>query len=203
MNIAGISFSYSIDSMAFRGLKLMDYYLNFETLSKVDLPICDSNKPDGIVPQSVHNFSELLNSADVLVFSIPEYTGHYSAAFKNALDWLVVKKQFNSTLGQDYCISQKPIYVITFTPSHQGAGHRHFEMTSEILQKLGAQVKNCFVKNNGWETVIPLNYKLVQDECNEIKNTSITKQLAKNTTTLDNEVPTWINAYNNWNNKWK
>ena len=33
------------------------------------------------------------------------------------MDWLVVGKQYNASLGQNYSISDKPVYVITFTPA--------------------------------------------------------------------------------------
>ena len=45
--ITAISFSYSDDSMNYRGLKLMNHFLNFDNLIRIDLPICNSNKPDG------------------------------------------------------------------------------------------------------------------------------------------------------------
>ena len=33
------------------------------------------------------------------------------------MDWLVVGKQYNASLNQNYSISDKPVYVITFTPA--------------------------------------------------------------------------------------
>lgn len=204
MKIMGVSFSYSKNSMGLRGLKLMDQYLNFDSLYQIDLPFCNNNKPDGNVPESVEEFVKLLDNSDVLVFSVPEYAEHCSAGFKNALDWLVVKQNFNSTLGQGYCISSKPTYVITFTPAKKGAGHRHFDITRKALEKLGADVRDCFVKNDGWDNVIPGNYNFVQKECEKIlKDTeteSNTKTSAANN--MSNEVSDWIDKYNQWNMKW-
>ena len=202
MKIVGVSFSYSKDSMAYRGLTLMDNFLNFEKLIKIDLPMCDSNEPNGVVPDSVSEFCKSLELADVIVFSIPEYTAHYSAGFKNAMDWLVVKSNFNATLGKGYAISNKPVYVITFTPTFKGAGHRHFEMTTHLLEKLGANVVKCFVKNNGWDNVIPGNFGFVEEEATAILNTTH-KPLQVKEEDMTKEVPTWNIDYNNWNKKWK
>ena len=71
-------------------------------MTDFDMPICNSNKSDGNVPQSVNKFVDVLNNADVLVFAVSEATGHYSAGFKNAMDWLVVKSKFNAKLGTNY-----------------------------------------------------------------------------------------------------
>ena len=203
MNIVGVSFSYSNNSMAYRGLQLMDNFLNFSDLIKIDLPMCDSNSPDGTVPQCVKKFSNRLQNADILVFSIPEYTEHYSAGFKNAMDWLVVESNMNSSLGKNYSISDKPIYVCTFTPAKEGAGQRHFDITKKLLTKLGADIKACFVKNNGWDTIIPDNYQIIEKECNTILNTQLTTKTELAKADMTNQVPGWIEKYNNWNNLWK
>ena len=202
MNIVGVSFSYSENSMAYRGLLLMDHFLQFSDIIKIDIPLCDSNKPDGVVPEDVDAFIEKLRVADVLVFSIPEYTSHYSAAFKNAMDWLVVATNYNSTLGTKYPTSDKPVYVMTFTPANEGAGHRHFDMTSELLEKLGAEVKQCVVKNTCWMHLVPGNFSFVEQECKEILNTRVHKQETVKQD-MSNEVPGWIEKYNKWNEQWK
>ena len=71
MNITGVSFSYSNDSMNHRGLLLMNRYLNFKHIIKMNLPICNSNKPDGNIPISVEDLDKKLKDSDVLVFAIP------------------------------------------------------------------------------------------------------------------------------------
>ena len=82
MKITAVSFSYSENSMSYRGLLLMDHYIKFSIIIKMDLPICDSNKPDGVIPKEVEELDSILDKSDVLVFSVPEYTGHYSVGFK-------------------------------------------------------------------------------------------------------------------------
>ena len=187
--ITAVSFSYSENSMSYRGLLLMDHYIKFANIIKMNLPICDSNKPDGKIPDEVEALDNILDQSDVLVFSVPEYTGHYSVGL---LDWLVVKGYYNASLGQKYSITNKPIYVISFTPTFKGAGDRHFKMTKDILEKLGGRVKNMFVKNDCWNNLLPDNYKFVEKECKEI--------LKKN---MEDEVSGWKEKYNEWNNKWK
>ena len=203
MNIVGVSFSYAQDSMGLRGLQLMDHYLNFSDIIEIDLPICNSNKPDGVVPKEVDIFNDRLLNGEIFIFSIPESMGHYSSAFKNAMDWLVINAIFNAGIGQDYPISNKPMYIITFTPVYSNAGHRHFDMTRHLLSdKMGCNIENMFVKNNGWENILPGNYEFVQKECDIILNTETPK--AKNRK-LDmvSSVPVWVNQYNKWNNKWR
>ena len=192
MKITAVSFSYSENSMSYRGLLLMDHYIKFSNIIKMDLPICDSNKPDGEIPKEVEELDNILDKSDILVFSVPEYTGHYSVGFKNLLDWLVVKGYYNANLGQKYSISNKPIYVISFTPTYKGAGDRHFEMTKDILEKLGGRVKKMFVKNDCWNHLLPDNYKFVEKECKEI--------LRKD---MEDEVVGWKEKYKEWNDKWK
>ena len=187
-----ISFSYSDDSMNYRGLKLMNHFLNFDNLIRIDLPICNINGPTGTMPVQFDILNDKIMNSDKLVFAIPEYSGHYSVGFKNFMDWLVVKSNYNADLGQDYCLTDKKIYVITFTPSKPGAGDRHFDMTKELIEKLGGKVKKMFVKNLCWENLIPTNYKFVEKECKEILRT-----------TMKNEVNGWIDKFNEWDKKWK
>lgn len=192
MNITAVSFSYSENSMSYRGLLLMDHYIKFSNIIKLDLPICNSNRPDGIIPKEVEAIDNILSKSDKLVFSIPEYTGHYCVGFKNLMDWLVVKAYYNADLGQQYSISNKEIYVVSFTPVKKGAGDRHFDMTKELLEKLGGNVKKMFVKHDCWEKLVPNNYKFVESESREIINKNMLDQVSD-----------WQKKYNEWDSKWK
>jgi len=192
MNTTAVSFSYSESSMSYRGLLLMDHYIKFSNIIKMDLPICNSNRPDGIIPKEVEAIDNILSKSDKLVFSIPEYTGHYCVGFKNLMDWLVVKAYYNADLGQQYSISNKEIYVISFTPVKKGAGDRHFDMTKELLEKLGGNVKKMFVKHDCWEKLVPDNYKFVESESKEIINKNMLDQVSD-----------WQKKYNEWDSKWK
>ena len=187
-----ISFSYSDDSMNYRGLRMMNHFINFDNLITINLPMCNVNGPDGEIPKELNELHDKIIKSDKLVFAIPEYSGHYSVGFKNFMDWLVVKSNYNADLGQDYCITDKLIYVITFTPSKKGAGDRHFDMTKELIEKLGGKVKKMYVKNDCWDNLQPDNLNFVEKESKEILRSS-----------MKDEVNGWIKKYNDWNDKWK
>ena len=95
--ITGISFSYAKNSMNTRGLKLMNLDETYD-MSDFNMPICDVNKSDGKVITRVHNFLKVIEDADVLVFAVPEATAHYSAGFKNAMDWIISVSYTHLTL---------------------------------------------------------------------------------------------------------
>lgn len=205
--ISGFSFSYSTESMQTRGLQLMKNYINFHNCkSMIDygIPICNSNVCDGFVPKSIEQFDRDLSETDILVFAIAETTGHYSCGFKNAMDWLVVKSQYNNSLGTSYGFSNKPIFIITFTPSYK-SGNRHFDMTSHLLQdKMGGKVIKCFVKNDCWNNLVPNNKYFIKQECDYILNYSKTWNGTKRLEVKEYaDANNWLKKYIKWNNKWK
>ena len=199
--ITGISFSYAKNSMNTRGLKLMSLN-NIYDMNDFNMPICDINKSDGKVTQGVNKFIVKLVDADILVFAIPEATAHYSAEFKNAMDWIICVTNFNADLGQDGPFSNKPVYVITFTPVISNAGDRHFDMTKHLIEKMGGIVYNSFVKHNGWKECVPGNYEWIRKEREEILNTKMPEVIERKIDMLDRP-NVWIEQYNKWNNKWR
>ena len=208
MNVAGISFSYADNSLQTRGLKLLQEKLDLHVYDMLDfnMPICNSNKSDGVVPDSVEQFVQALEQADVLIFAVSEATSHYCAGFKNAMDWLVVKAKFNARLGTDYAITNKPIFVVTFTPTTKYPnGARHFDMTTELLQKLGADVKECHLIQNSWKTVIPGGFNAVLSVYNAVESFlgSYTPNSTKTRCKDDYSSLTWLNDYKQWDQKWK
>ena len=58
-------------------------------LNDYELPLysVDREKEDGI-PDLVGQFCEKLNHADIIVISLSEHNGTYTAVFKNLFDWL-------------------------------------------------------------------------------------------------------------------
>lgn len=205
--ISAFSFSASPDSMNTRGLSLMDKagltFDIFKSMNDYQLPICDSNKCDGDVPDSVKKFDEDLRKSDILIFAIPECTGHYSGVFKNAMDWLVVQSYMNNSLGTDYGFSNKPIILMTFSPAKE-AGGRHFKMTAELIEKMGGRVLHTFVKNDCWKNLWPKNYKFVERECSFVsafaKGFKPYKDKIKQEWKDNQEVQ---RLYEDWNKQWK
>ena len=208
MNVVGISFSYADNSLQTRGLKLLQEKLDIQVCDMLDynMPICNSNKSDGQVPESVNSFCDVLESADILVFAISEATSHYSAGFKNAMDWLVVKSKFNAKLGTDYAITDKPIFVVTFTPTSKAPnGARHFDITKQLLTKLGANVVDCIAVNNAWKTVIPGGLNAILSVYSAINDFmySYTPTLKNPPNKDDFSSPEWLKTYNEWDMAWR
>ena len=209
MNVVGISFSYADNSLQTRGLKLLNdkqLFTDMYEMLDFNMPVCNSNKSDGQVPDSVNKFCEVLEKADVLVFAISEATSHYSAGFKNAMDWLVVKSRFNAKLGTDYAITDKPIFVITFTPTvNPENGGRHFDMTTQLLGKLGANVIECHLINNSWKTVIPGGFNAVKSAYSAVKGFLGTYTPNSTNTRCKDDYSslTWLKSYNEWDMAWR
>lgn len=211
MNIVGISFSYAENSLQTRGLSLLSKNIPMKVYSMLDfnMPICNSNKSDGVVPLSVDKFNSVLESADILIFAISEATSHYNSGFKNAMDWLVVKSKFNARLGTDYTITDKPVFVITFTPtvySEAMNGARHFDMTRHLLEKLGSNVVDMIVVHDCWRTIIPGNELHLTEVSKSIEIFADNYQpntISKDKDTDDTSSTRWLELYNEWDNKWK
>jgi len=213
--ITAISFSYAKNSMNYRGLQLMDHYLEFDGIYSMldfNMPMCNVNRSDGDVPQSVLDFVKVLRDTDILIFAIPEATGHYNSGFKNAMDWLICESKFNSDLAEDGSFYNKPIYVVTFTPvidtEEAGVGGRHFEMTKHLLQvKMGANLYKMATFNNGWRECLPNNHEWVKDFCISLnqkrKAGDIVFGKRKAGYTLKNRPATWIKQYDQWDEAWK
>jgi len=201
--ITGISFSYAENSMNTRGLGLMglDYVYD---MTDFNMPICNKNSADGKVLARVHNFLKVIKEADILVFAVPEATAHYSVGFKNAMDWIICSTHFNSDLGQDGPFSNKPIYVITFTPVTKNAGHRHFDMTRHLIEKMGGIVYDTFCMNNGWKECVPGNYEWVKDVCIEIfdHNNYWLNEPKERKPDMKDRPQKWVEQYKEWDAKW-
>ncbi|GEM_PF-1173682 len=211
MGLTGISFSYSNSSLQERGLSLIKDHTSLThcySMRDFDIPLCYSNSPDGRVPDSVIKFDNTLSASDGIVFAIPEAGGHYCSAFKNVVDWLIVKNRFNSQLGHGYSLSKKPTYILTFTPTLEGSGGRHFKMTKELLEsKFGANVRKTIVFNNCWETVLPGNESYFANECLTIKEdfdslTCKNSSLPDTTSQKSLDADKWLTSYQKWNNQW-
>lgn len=210
MKLTAISFSQADNSLQTRGLTLLDHYLKFDSLYSMQdfsIPLCYSNKPDGEVPESVLKLDSVLLQAEALVFAISEAGGHYCAAFKNVVDWLIVKHKFNSQLGNGYSLSQKPVYIVTFTPTYKDSGHRHFSMTRTLLiEKFGANVRKCQVFNQCWDHVTPQNYQFVETFCLEVlQDLSTVAAEPKSSVGASSNYDTqkWLQQYEQWDQKWK
>ena len=204
MKIVGISFSGADNSMSLRGLRLMDNFIDFHNIVRPDLPIVDNISPDGVVPGAVELLWNQMEEADGFVFAVPEYTGHYSAHFKNVMDWLVVKSNFNADLGTSYPFSFKPFYVVTFTPSgNKEIGGRHFEMTNHLLTKMGGLAQGHSVMNACWKYLLPNNPEFVKDLSQKVLDKFNTyESVERKENSVSDTVSNWNQQYEDWEEAW-
>lgn len=207
MKICAVNFSYANNSMGWRGLKLLNNIKPFESNINVldyDIPVCNSNRADGYVPLCVENLFNDMNNHDAYIFSVAEYSGAYCVGFKNIMDWFVVKTFYNSTLGQGYPFTNKPVAIVTFTPTTKN-GNRHFSMSEKLLDKLGATVSSTHVFQDGWNTVLPNNSDYFVDDYNhllqELENVNINQ--VELHPKAQQDAQHWVTKYEEWNDAWK
>jgi len=76
-----------------------------------------------------------MESADILVVSLAENNGNYSAAFKNVFDWCtrITGKVFN----------EKPMLLMATSPGGRG-GASVLEIAKSALPRFGADIKGVF-----------------------------------------------------------
>jgi NAD(P)H-dependent FMN reductase len=82
-------------------------------LNDFELPIYsfDREKDSGI-PDKAVSFYEQLQSADLLIISMAEHNGSYTAAFKNIFDWV---SRYNSK-----CFENKKLFLLSTSPGQRG-----------------------------------------------------------------------------------
>ena len=197
MKTFALGCSASPDSINYKGLTLLNYWCKFDkldSLSNYNIPVINTSASDGIVPKDITVLIDIMHNYDKFVFAVPEMTEQMGAAFKNFLDWLVTKYYMNWSLGKSYPFSKCDTILLTFTPSGEEGGNRHFPQTIKILNKLGANIvySKCF--NDSWEHVIPNNYEYFKDEAKIISN-----YISISDDTQD-DIQT---AYSTWLNLWK
>jgi NAD(P)H-dependent FMN reductase len=205
--IVAVNFSNSPKSMQARGLQLMDKFIGFHkyvNLIDFDIPVLDSNVADGSVPESVIKFDKALIDADAYVFAVSEMMGGYCGTFKNAMDWLVVKTNFDKRLDSPYSISHKPMYSITFSPSYTNGG-RHSDMMRDLLKQFNTDYRGHIVFNHGWDKCVPGNFEYVKTESEAIYSDLSQPYEKKNMITEHTDVRTmceWLHLYEEWDKKW-
>lgn len=105
-------------------------------------------------------FLKKIESADLLVVSLAENNGNYSAAFKNLFDWC-------SRIMKDV-FQQKQMLLLATSPGARG-GASVLEIANNALPRYGAQIKATFSL-----PTFNANFDLEQ---NKISNTELDKEL--------------------------
>tara|TARA_Y100000389_G_scaffold189573_1_gene213481 strand:- start:72 stop:710 length:639 start_codon:yes stop_codon:yes gene_type:complete len=204
--IVGLSFSYADNSMQNRGMSLLGKVIPFYktyTLADFDIPLVKTNKPDGESPQGVKDIVAALEEADAIVFGISEMIAYPCASFKNFCEWLVININSNDDLTKSYCISHKPLVTTTFTPGPH-AGHRHWEVSNQLLFQLNCNVEKNYVFRDAWENLLPNNIDYVQQEAAEMLEL-LSNKYDDSGIVVHDRVRTmgkWMNQYEEWDKEW-
>ncbi|MBG11249.1 MAG: hypothetical protein CMD92_08840 [Gammaproteobacteria bacterium] len=196
MSVLALSTSACPDSINYRGLLLLNNICNFDRVARLsdwNLPVVNVNGMEDPVPQSLLDLIDEMWKYDKFVFAVPEFTAMMSSSTKNLLDWLVVTNNMNLGHGEGYPFTKKHVIILTFTPSGNEGGSRHFEQTKEVFKKLGANVIYVEAFNDCWETVVPGNEQHFAKAGQRLNNyLSYQKDNSKH----------FKNKYLQWNQKW-
>ena len=105
-------------------------------LNDYEMPIFSVDKEvETGIPQLAHDFYAKFGTADLIVISMTEHNGAYSAAFKNILDW---NSRINAKTFQE-----KPMLLLATSPGARG-GSSVLEIASKRFPFQGAIVKGSF-----------------------------------------------------------
>ena len=81
-------------------------------LNDFELPIFSVDK-ESPMPELVSKFAKKIDECDLIVLSLAEHNGSYSAAFKNLLDW-------TSRLPDRKVFSDKQMFLLATSPGDRG-----------------------------------------------------------------------------------
>ena len=130
-------------------------------LNDFQLPIysTDIEKEIG-QPEQAKAFLSKIASADIMVISLAEYNGNFSAAFKNTFDWC---SRINTKVFQE-----KPMLLMATSPGARG-GKSVLEIAQNSFPRYGGVIKASFS--------LPLFGDNFDTETNIISNPEFDKQL--------------------------
>jgi NAD(P)H-dependent FMN reductase len=109
-------------------------HADLELLDLTDFPLplytIDTEMNSGF-PENVGRFLEHLRSADLIIISMAEHNGSYTAAFKSLFDWLsrMELKMFNN----------KKMFLLSTSPGQRG-GMSSLETAKSRFPKHGADI---------------------------------------------------------------
>jgi len=108
----------------------------FLDLNDYEMPIFSVDKEHEIgIPVLAYQFLDELNGADIIVISMAEHNGAYSAAFKNIFDWAsrANLKMFES----------KKMILLSTSPGPRG-GQNVLEIAADRFPRHGAEILFTF-----------------------------------------------------------
>ncbi|WP_281635888.1 NADPH-dependent FMN reductase [Flavobacterium marginilacus] len=130
-------------------------------LNDYEMPLFSVDKEAVIGQHSLAQaFLEKIASADLLVVSLAENNGNYSAAFKNTIDWC---SRINGKIFQE-----KPMLLMATSPGARG-GASVLEIAKNNFPRFNADIKAVFS--------LPSFNDNFDVEANVISNTELNNQL--------------------------
>lgn len=137
-----------------------DHEIELLDLNKFEMPIYSIDREiENGLPQLALNFSEKIKQCDLILISLAENNGAYSAAFKNIFDWL-------SRIQNRKVWGNKPMFLMATSPGARGG--------ASVLEI----AKNRFPVNGGkvLETFSLPGFNENFDDVNGIHNEGILKE---------------------------
>ena len=105
-------------------------------LNDFEMPVFSVDVEEGIGQHVLaQSFLDKIASADVLVVSLAEHNGNYSAGFKNIFDWCT---RINGKVFQ-----QKPMLLMATSPGGRG-GASVLEIAKNAFPRFGTEIKGTF-----------------------------------------------------------
>jgi len=169
---AGSNSSYSINK------KLATYaaslFENPDTeildLNDYELPLFSVDREEVLGrPQLAQDFLAKIGSADLLILSLAENNGNYSAAFKNAFDWA---SRIRNDVFQD-----KPMLLMATSPGRRG-GRSVLDIALANLPHYGGNIKADFALPQFYDHFDLENGVISYEECDSVLK-DIVKELKK------------------------
>lgn len=113
-------------------------------LNDYEMPIykMDREKENGI-PQLAFDFAQKIDVCDLLIVSLAENNGAYSAAFKNIFDWV-------SRIPNRKAFGDKPMLLMATSPGSRG-GASVLEIAKGRMPRSGGTVLETFSLPNFYE----------------------------------------------------
>lgn len=120
MNILAFGASSSKQSinqqLAHYAAHFFDGHVNLIDLNDFEMPLfsVDRELENGI-PEAAEHFLDIIEHSDLLVISMAEHNGNYTAAFKNLFDW--------ASRSNVQVFQNKPLFLLSTSPGGYGGGN--------------------------------------------------------------------------------
>jgi NAD(P)H-dependent FMN reductase len=106
-------------------------------LNDFEVPIYSSDREsESGIPAKILELAELLDGANLILLSLAEHNGSYSAAFKNTYDWL-------SRIPNRKVFGERPVFLMATSPGGRG-GAGVLEAAQGRIPRDGSEILDTF-----------------------------------------------------------